>query len=158
MAGANLRYFALRKRIEKLLKEPQTSAALAQRIVDELYRALPHYAVIALFRVEGDTLKAEARHGLDPPQAQTLATGVAATILSTNRSLLLIDLRRDQRARPARESIVAELVVPVIRHGQTVQVFDIQSDRWGVLGRADQELIEWIAMRLAGQSIDTLTE
>lgn len=155
MASANLRYFALRKRIGVLLMEPQMSGTLPQRIVDELYRALPHYSAIALFRREGDSLNVQAMHGLDPTRAQALSTALAATVLSTNRSLLLIDLGRDQRARPAREEIVAELVVPVIRNGQTVQVFDIQSDRWGALGRADQELVEWIAMRLAGYSIGT---
>lgn len=150
MASANLRYFALRKRIDLLLAESPTAGTLPQRIVDELYRALPHYSLVALFRREGENLMLDVVRGLDPAQAQALSTGLATVVTSTRTSLLLTDIGRDQRARPAREDMIAELTVPVIRGEQVVHVFDIQSDRWGALGRADQELIEWLATRLAG--------
>jgi putative methionine-R-sulfoxide reductase with GAF domain len=130
-----------------LLAEPADAAPLA-RIVDELYRGLPHYTAIGIFETTTDGLVLEAGHGIDQEQALRMAEGLATTTVASGQPLLVPDITRDTRARPIADAIIAELVVPVLRDGAPYLVLDVQSDRYAALGRADLELLTWLAGRL----------
>ena len=145
--GANLRYIALRKRLGALFTEAADAVAI-ERIVDELYRGLPHYTAIGIFAATTHGLVLEAGHGIDEEQALRMAEGLAATAVGSGQPLLVPDITRDTRARPIADAIIAELVVPVLRDGAPYLVLDVQSDRYAVLGRADLELLTWLAGRL----------
>jgi putative methionine-R-sulfoxide reductase with GAF domain len=145
--SANLRYLALRKRLAGLLAGT-ASADPYTRIVDELYRGLPHYTAIAVFAVAGEGLVLLAGHGVTEAQAQEMARGLAAATIASRVPLLIPDVSRDPRVRPISEEITAELVVPVLRDDLTAFVIDVQSERYATLGRADQELLGWLAHEL----------
>lgn len=145
--GANLRYIALRKRFAAMLSEAADRVPL-ERIVVELYRSLPHYTAIAIFAVTAEGLALQASHGITDEQAHQMATGLAATAVADGKPLLIPDITRDTRARPLSEAIVAELVVPALNNDVPSLVIDVQSDRYASLGRADQDLLTWLARTL----------
>jgi putative methionine-R-sulfoxide reductase with GAF domain len=145
--SANLRYLALRKRLAGLIAGTADAVPYG-RIVHELYRGLPHYTAIAVFTVTGDGLVLLAGHGITEEQAQEMAGGLAAATVASRTPLLIPDVSRDGRVRPISEEITAELVVPVLRDDLTAFVIDVQSQRYATLGRADQELLGWLAREL----------
>lgn len=145
--GANLRYIALRKRFTAMFSEAGNIVAL-ERIVDELYRSLPHYTAIAVFAVNPEGLVLQASHGVTDEQAQQMAAGLAAGAVADGKPLLVPDITRDTRARPLSDTIVAELVVPALNNDVPILVIDVQSDRYASLGRSDLDLLTWLARTL----------
>lgn len=148
--GANLRYIALRKRFAVIFSEAVTTPY--GRIIDELYRSLPHYTAIAIFAVTTEGLALQASHSITGEQARQMAAGLAAEAATSGKPLLVPDITRDTRARPLSDAIVAELAVPVLSNNVPVFVIDVQSDRYASLGRADQELLTWLAHALPVQA------
>ena len=145
--SANLRYLALRKRLAGLIAGTADAVPYG-RIVHELYRGLPHYTAIAVFAVAGEGLVLLAGRGVTDEQAQEMAGGLAAATVVNRVPLLIPDVSRDARVRPMSEEITAELVVPVLRDDLTAFVIDVQSERYATLGRADQDLLGWLASEL----------
>lgn len=145
--SANLRYTALRKRLGALLAGA-VDVVPYERIVEELYRGLPHYTAIAVFSVTADGLVLQASHGVTEEQTQQMAEGLAAVAIETGKPLLVPDITRDSRARPLSAAISAELVVPVVCDDIPVLVIDVQSERYSILGRSDQELLTWVAREI----------
>ena len=145
--SANLRYLALRKRLAGLIAGTADAVPYG-RIVHELYRGLPHYTAIAVFAVAGEGLVLLAGRGVTDEQAQEMAEGLAAATVVNRVPLLIPDVSRDARVRSVSEEITAELVVPVLRDDVTAFVIDVQSERYATLGRADQELLGWLAREL----------
>ena len=145
--SANLRYLALRKRLAGLIAGTADAVPYG-RIVHELYRGLPHYTAIAVFAVAGEGLVLLAGRGVTDEQAQEMAEGLAAATVVNRVPLLIPDVSRDGRVRSVSEEITAELVVPVLRDDVTAFVIDVQSERYATLGRADQELLGWLAREL----------
>lgn len=143
MASTHLRYLALRRRIAGLLADDPSSDVLTT-LVRELYRALPHYQVITIFKYAEDCLAVVAVRGIELEAAAQLAGGLARTAAENRAPLRIPDLSRDQRSRPAYTGIVAELVVPISYAGSVAGVIDVQSDRPGALGPGDQDLLHWL--------------
>ncbi len=77
-----------------------------------------------------------------------MAGGLAAAAVASRAPLLIPDVSRDARVRPISEEITAELVVPVLHDNHTAFVIDVQAQRYATLGRADQELLGWLAREL----------
>lgn len=145
--GANLRYIALRKRLAAMLAAPSDHVPY-QPLIDELYRGLPHYTAIAIFAVTADGLTLQASHSVTEQQAQQMTEGLAAASVASIKPLLVPEIAHDARSRPISETIIAELVVPVLRNNAPILVIDIQSERYASLGRADQELLTWLAREM----------
>ncbi len=148
MAGANLRYLALRRRIAGLLADEPHAGVTLVALVGELYRGLPHYRVIGFFRVVDDMLELVAGRGADLAAA---AGGLARAAQETASLVFVPDIRRDERARPADEGVVGEIAVPVLQLGEVVGVIDVQSDRLGSLGPGDRDLLQWLAGELGSR-------
>lgn len=145
MAGANLRYLAIRRRLATLISADPHMRMPLDVLVGELYRALPHYRVIVLFRVVDVPFELVAVRGVDPAMAAGAAVGLARVAQQTGEMLFVPDIRRDERVRPAREGIVGEIALPIAHADRVVGVLDVQSDRPGALALADRELLQWLA-------------
>ena len=148
MPSANLRYLALRQRIAGLLTKEATSPLSLAALVRELYRGLPHYCVLGIFRVEGERLELVASHGADAGTVASTGAGLACVAAETRATVFVTDISRDERARPVYEGIAGELAVPILQGATVVGVIDVQSDRPGALGFGDRELLQWLAEQL----------
>lgn len=142
MASGNLRYLALRRRLEPLFGLP------VQLVIDELYRALSHYSAIAAFRANRDELDLVAGRGLSARDAETMRRGLAQVVLREGQARFVPDIALDSRAQPVRDGVVGELAVPIRHHGATVGVLDVQSLQAGTLGIGDRDLLAWVADHL----------
>jgi L-methionine (R)-S-oxide reductase len=148
MASPNLRYLALRQRLTGMLSEEGASQLSLAVLVRELYRGLPHYRVLGIFRVEGDQLELAAGHGSAAETVASMGDGLARVAAETRATIFVSDISRDERARPVDEEIAGELTVPILHSGTVVGVIDVQSDRHGALGFGDRELLQWLAEQL----------
>ena len=148
MASANLRYLALRKRLAAVYDTGAAPTVILNSTLRELYRSLPHYSVIALFRVDGERLVRVGVQGAEVADAELMAAGLARVAMERQQPVLLADVTGDARVRPALPVVVGELVVPIVQDGRTVGVIDIQSERRNGLGQGDRELLQWLAVRL----------
>src|ERR671933_2065285 len=100
MPSANLRYLALRQRIAGMLTEEATSPLSLAVLVRELYRGLPHYRVLGIFRVEGERLELAASHGADVGNVASTGASLACAAAETRATVFVTDISRDDRARP----------------------------------------------------------
>ncbi len=149
MASANLRYLAIRRRLAPLLVEDVPHGTLVEKIIGELYRSLSHYSAIAYFRVEDDGLSMVVGRGLGEGEVDdVLRAGLAGVVAREGRLLFVPDVARNPRARPVREMVVGELLVPVVHDGAAMGVIDVQSERPNGLGLGDRELLSWLAAQL----------
>ncbi len=149
MASANLRFLALRKRLAALLDTDAPAEDLLDRLLGELYRALPHYAVVGYLRADAGGLTVLAIRGADVAASAALASGAAWMAAEARAPIFIPDLTQDERARPLREAIVAELAIPALRDDELLGVLAVQSDRRGALGLGDRELLTWLAAQLS---------
>lgn len=156
MASANLRYLALRKRLVVVFQTGAASSTILRSTVRELYRSLPHYSVIALFRVKGERLVLVGVQGAEVTEAEAMAGGLARVALERQQPVLLPSVTGDERVRPALPTIAGEFVVPIVLGDRTVGVIDVQSERPGGLGQGDRELLQWLAERLKAPLQDAL--
>ncbi len=146
--SAHLRYVALRGRLERTIARPASLQILSERLLSELYRALPHYAVVVVFRVEENRLRPLAAKGIEIEQAVSLGTGIAAVAARGTASVYVPDVERDARSRAARPEIRAEMAIPVAVDGAPLLVIDVQTDRANSLGPSDRQLLGWLAVAL----------
>lgn len=146
--SAHLRYLALRARLAPIVDEGVALQAVAERIVAELYRSLPHYTAVVVFSVEATGLRAIAARGVEPDQAGVMATGVAGVAARGTAPVFIADAASDPRVRPIHAGICTELAVPVPGAGGPGLVLDVQSDRPNSLGPSDRQLLGWLAVAL----------
>lgn len=149
MASANLRFLALRKRLTALLDIDAPAEDLLDRLLSELYHALPHYAVVGYLRADAGRLTVLAIRGADAAAAAALASGAAWMAAEARAPMFIPDLGQDERARPLREGIIAELAIPALRDDELLGVLVVQSDRGGALGLGDRELLTWLAVQVS---------
>ncbi len=152
MASANLRYLAIQRRLAPLLVEAVPRATLVEKIIGELYRSLSHYSAIAYFQVEDDGLSMAVGRGLGEGEVDVLRAGLVSVVAREGQLLFVPDVAREPRARPVREMVVGELLVPVVRDGAAIGVIDVQSERPNGLGLGDRELLSWLAAQLTASN------
>ena len=147
MASPNLRFLALRPRLAPLLaalRDGDDDATAADALLREIYRAIAHFTVLAIYRDAADALTVIASRG--PLEHHTLAhaQGTPGAALSTPDLIAVPKREADPRHLPTQRPFAAELSIALPRPGRATLVLHALLEEPAALGFADRELFEWI--------------
>jgi L-methionine (R)-S-oxide reductase len=122
-----------------------------QRVVDLLHDRFDHYSWVGVYVVSGDELVLGPWNG---PQATEhtripVGQGICGAAAASGVTEIVDDVNADNRYLACFASTRSEIVVPIHRDGQVIGEIDIDSDRPGAFGAADQEFLEQVAELIA---------
>lgn len=124
---------------------------LAEAAVTHLRSRYARYHWVGVYMLEGEGLKlwswdgpAATEHVIIP-----LARGVCGYAASTGQTVNVPDVRQDDRYLLCFPGTRAELVVPIASGGRVYGEIDIDSDRPGAFGEADEAFLQAFCRRLA---------
>src|SRR5450432_776628 len=78
-----------------------------------------------------------------------LGEGITGSAAATRQPVMVGDVRKDPRYRPALDAVQAEIAVPMLARGKLVGVIDLQSTRLDAYREQDRSLLQLIASRVA---------
>jgi sigma-B regulation protein RsbU (phosphoserine phosphatase) len=136
--------------VEKSLSSSLNLNELLELILDSLLKVVK-YDAVAIFLI--DRRKQEIEHikarGFDPalePDLQLrIGQGMAGWAAKTQKSLIVPDIKVDQRYIEARVETKSAMVVPILSQNRIVGVFSLESDKLNAYGEDDLELLEAFA-------------
>ena len=136
--------------VEKSLSSTLNLNQLLELILDSLHKVVKYDAVV-IFLI--DKKKQEIEHikarGFDPalePDLQLkIGQGMAGWAAKTQKSLIVPDVKQDQRYIEARVETKSAMVVPILSQNRIVGVFSLESDKLNAYGEDDLELLEAFA-------------
>lgn len=141
-------------RISRLAREVTDPRVALDRILDEVMGLLPaDSGSIDLINPDTGLLEIEVRRGL-PESSHGVrlrpGQGITGWVALHGRALLVEDVRRDPRYVPLRASIRSELAVPMVDHGLTVGVINVDSNLVGAFTRRHLEVLAAITNEATG--------
>ena len=91
-----------------------------------------------------------AQRGYDkrPPESDEMlmkGKGLVGYAIKSGESLLVPDVRLDNRYKVGREKTLSEMVVPIMKNGRPIGAFDVESDRTGAFDRIDLDVLSFFA-------------
>ncbi len=126
-------YGQLRDLIEG--KSPDLTAAMAT-VCAVLHAKMPHHFWTGFYLVEGDRLHVGPYQG--PVACQVLeGRGVCVEAVRTKRPVVVPDVRAFPGYVPCDARAKSEIVIPVLKDGEVVAVFDVDSDEVDRFSEAD---------------------
>ena len=150
--------------LDFLLEVSEVSAGILE--LDKLLPALAGmvkrvipYEIFAILLVaeKGDTMRIHFAIGHREELIQKLripvGDGITGAAVTSGKSVLVNDVRRDPRYLNAMDAVRSELAVPMIARGRVVGVIDIQSTQLDAFTDEDLGIVELIASR-TGMALD----
>ncbi len=140
-------------RIEALLQGESDWVAAMATVCCELHHSFSYYHWTGFYRVVAPELLKigpyQGGHGcLEIPFSKGVC-GVAARLQQTQ---LVRDVQAFDGHIACSATTLSEIVVPILdRHGETMAVFDVDSDLPAAFAELDQEFLEELAKRLGQQ-------
>jgi sigma-B regulation protein RsbU (phosphoserine phosphatase) len=106
---------------------------------------------------QGHLISGMATIGFDRPAEDDpmlrFGKGVVGHVIRTGETLVVPDVRLDQRYEEGRKASASELAVPIISGGQVIGALDLESDRLAAFTPADAELVEFFSI-ISGLAIE----
>lgn len=120
--------------------------------VEALKRAVPRYAWVGIYLLEGGELVLGPYLGKPSPHTRIpIGKGICGAAVREGHTIIVPDVNADPRYLACSLETRAEIVVPISRHGSVIGEIDIDSDLPGAFGDADRELLERAAAIIAGK-------
>jgi putative methionine-R-sulfoxide reductase with GAF domain len=123
----------------------------AQRAA-EIVRAARNYRWVGVYEVDDDRITILGHSGPTAPAFPSFEAfeGLSGEAVRTRAPVVSNDVSRDSRYRTTFESTGSETVVPILgaESGIVIGTLDVESERIGAFGRADEEFLEACAMAL----------
>ena len=91
-----------------------------------------------------------------PPESDAMlmeGKGIIGQTIKTGKSILLNDVRTDERYIPGRKETLSELTIPITRDGRTIGALNVESDKLAAFEKNDIEILSFFA-EAAAISID----
>jgi sigma-B regulation protein RsbU (phosphoserine phosphatase) len=136
--------------VEKSLSSSLDINELLELILDSLSKVV-RYDAAAIFLV--DKTKQEIEHikvrgfdaALEPDLHLKIGHGLAGWAAKSQKSIIVPDVRQDQRYIEARVETKSEMVVPIISQKRIIGVFNLESNKPSAYTEDDLELLEAFA-------------
>ncbi len=143
-------YSAVEARIRAALhREPQSPRVL-ERVVAEIKSALPDYTWVGIYLVEDGELVLGPFLGKPSPHVRIpIGRGICGAAAAEGRTIVVDDVRADDRYLACSLETRSEIVVPIVRDGRVLGEIDIDSDRRAAFDARDRALLEAVAGQLA---------
>jgi putative methionine-R-sulfoxide reductase with GAF domain len=142
---------AIVRQIAKVLATTADRAAKASQAAQAI-RGAGGYRWVGIYDVADQRVANLAWSGPGPPAHPVFAVtqGLTSTAITTRASVLVGDVTVDQRYLQALGDTRSELIVPVLdpHDGRVVGTLDVESQRRGAFGPADQQALERAAAAL----------
>ena len=120
------------------------------RLVAILKARVPHYSWVGIYRREQEDLVLGPYLGKPSPHTRIpIGRGICGAAAAAGQTIIVDDVRADDRYLACSVETQSEIVVPVMRDGEVLAEIDIDSDTRAAFGRQDQELLEAAAAILA---------
>ncbi len=145
MANMGENRFDEQEIISKILKAVEDNENIIQRTV-EILDGVSHYTWVGIYLIEGEYLV--LKHYLGRPTEHTrikLGQGICGAAVVDEQTIIVPDVKCDQRYIACSTETQSEIVVPIWSGGRIIGEIDIDSDSPCVFNVKDKKMLEWIA-------------
>jgi GAF domain-containing protein len=120
-------------------------------ILSDLVKNFPRYTWAGIYAVEGDELVLRAWKGPQPTQhvRVPLSQGICGLAARTDETVVVDDVRGDDRYLECFPSTRSEIVVPIRKDGEVVGEIDIDSDAIAAFTEEDRAFLERLSAEMA---------
>lgn len=73
------------------------------------------------------------------------AKGIVGQTIKIGKSIILNDVRKDERYIPGRKETLSEITIPITREGKTIGAFNVESDKLSAFEQNDIVILEFFA-------------
>ena len=136
--------------VRQAIDEADSSAHAMQCAVTMLKDAVPTYAWVGIYLLEGGELVLGPYVGKPSPHTRIpLGQGICGAAATGKQTIIVDDVNADPRYLACSIETRSEIVVPIIHDGRVLGEIDIDSDTPAAFGTADRDLLEHVAAQLA---------
>ncbi|HWG37941.1 MAG TPA: GAF domain-containing protein [Terriglobales bacterium] len=133
------------------IAEDREAASLMRALVGLFKARVPHYHWVGIYILAGTELRLGPFAGAPSPHARIgLGQGICGAAASTARSIIVPDVRADERYLACSLATRSEIVVPILSGGRVLGEIDVDSDHPNAFNEHDQALLERAASLIAG--------
>jgi L-methionine (R)-S-oxide reductase len=126
--------------------------AAMRTVVTRLQRGLPHYTWAGFYLMAGDELVLGPYVGKPSPHTRIpLGRGICGAAATQKQSIIVDDVNSDARYLACSLETKSEIVVPILDGDRVLGEIDVDSDRPAAFGPHDRQLLEAIAIAMAGK-------
>lgn len=125
---------------------------LLEQAVNILRRSSDRYSWVGVYMVREGSLVLEAFSGERTEHTEIgIGEGICGLAAQLGETVIIPDVRKEQRYIACFPSTMSEMVVPIKVDGRVVSEIDIDSDLLDAFGPDDKEFLEEVAEVLAGK-------
>lgn len=123
---------------------------LVTSLITWLRNNVPHYNWVGIYWVEGHDLVLGPWDGPGATEHLRIPVerGICGLSAQEGETVTVPDVRVDPRYIACFFNTRSEIVVPIMKQGDTIGVLDIDSDLLDAFQEADRNFLEWIAARI----------
>lgn len=143
-------YGAIDADIRRELADASSPEQAMTRLVSILKAGIPDYSWVGVYVLDGTTLRLGPYLGKPSPHtAIPLGSGICGAAATSKATIIVDDVKSDDRYLACSIETQSEIVVPVMRGNEVLAEIDVDSDRRAAFGEADRRLLESAAAILA---------
>lgn len=119
-------------------------------VVDTLKKALPGYAWVGIYLLDGNELVLGPYRGRPSPHTRIpLGRGICGAAAAEKTTIIVDDVNADPRYLACSAETRSEIVVPIMSGANVLGEIDVDSDRAAAFGAQDRTMLETVAALLA---------
>jgi len=143
-------YAAIEADLRRELAAAGDATDAITRLVSLLAARIPDYTWVGVYRLEDGELVLGPYVGRPSPHTRIpLGRGICGAAATERRTIVVDDVKSDERYLACSLETQSEIVVPVMRAGDVLGEIDVDSDRPAAFGERDRTLLEAAAAILA---------
>jgi L-methionine (R)-S-oxide reductase len=147
-----VRYSETLERIRAVVERQEDGTGAMEAAIRVLKQDLTDYAWVGIYLLDGNELVLGPFLGKPSPHTRIpLGRGICGAAAAEKATIIVDDVNADPRYLACSVDTKAEIVVPIMQHGDVLGEIDVDSDRRGAFGAADRDLLEAVAALLASR-------
>lgn len=96
-------------------------------------------------KIAGIATRGYAGHPVESDEMLSQGKGIIGYVISSMGSIILEDVRKDQRYVVGRQETLSEVAVPIIKNGKTIGALDVESDKLSAFDHNHLEILQFFA-------------
>ena len=134
---------------EQIATEQDTDRAMTAAVAT-LKKTMPDYSWVGIYLLDGNELVLGPFEGKPSPHTHIpLGRGICGAAAAEKATIIVDDVSADPRYLACSLDTKSEIVVPIMKGTEVLGEIDIDSDRLAAFGKADQRMLEAVAVLLA---------